>query len=168
MKGKKFTYLLIVCVAGVWGIIFYRIYAGLGQEDELPVSSMRKGKPEYFKLINHETDREVLNLNYRDPFAATAIVTEVKSSIDPLDASHQVKVLAMSAMPKPMVNWSAIQYTGYINNPITRSRIAIIMVNGKEGMLTEGQSLGGLKLIKHAGDSVKVQYQNSTKYISLK
>lgn len=167
MKGKKFTYLLIVCVAGVWGIIFYRIYAGLGPEDELPVSSISRGKPEYFKLINHETDREVLNLNYRDPFAAMTSA-EVKNSTDPLEASHQVKVLSMPATPKPMVNWSAIQYTGYINNPSTKSRIAIIMVNGKEGMLTEGQSLDGLKLIKHAGDSVKVQYQNSTKYISLK
>jgi len=166
MKGKKFTYLLIVCVAGVWGIIFYRIYAGLGQEDELPLSSMRKGKPEYFKLINHETDREVLNLNYRDPFAVVS--AEVKSGIDPAEGPHQVKVFSMPAMPKPMVNWSAIQYTGYINNPSTKSRIAIIMVNGKEGMLTEGQSLEGLKLIKHAGDSVKVQYQNSIKYISLK
>lgn len=166
MKGKKFTYLLIVCVAGVWGIIFYRIYAGLGQEDELPLSSMRKGKPEYFKLINHETDREVLNLNYRDPFAVTS--AEVKNNIDLAETPHQIKVLSMPAMAKPVVNWSAIQYTGYINNPSTKSRIAIIMVNGKEGMLTEGQSLDGLKLIKYAGDSVKVQYQNSTKYISLK
>ncbi|KIO77969.1 hypothetical protein TH53_05890 [Pedobacter lusitanus] len=166
MKGKKFTYLLIVCVAGVWGIIFYRIYAGLEQEDELPVAIVSKGKPEYFKLVNHETDRVALNLNYRDPFAV--ISSPVKSIADPAAVQHEVKLLSTPVMPKPMVNWSAIQYTGYINNPSTKSRIAIIKVNGREGMLTEGQSLEGLKLIKNAGDSVKVRYQNSTKYISLK
>lgn len=166
MKGKKFTYLLIVCVAGVWGIIFYRIYAGLGQDEEIPVSVLSTGKPEYFKLVNHETDRVVLNLNYRDPFADISVGLKdvVASPVVP----GPVKLPAMPPMPKPMVNWSAVQYTGYINNPTTKSRIAIIQVNGKEGMLTEGQSLNGLKLLKHAGDSVKVQYQNSIKYISLK
>lgn len=165
MKGKKFTYLLIVCVAGVWGIIFYRIYTGLEQEDELPVSIVSKGKPEYFKLINHETDRVNLNLNYRDPFADVSFVVK---EVSPVISGPVIKSSVMPAIPKPMVNWAAVQYTGYINNPSTKSRIAIIRVNGKEGMLTEGQSLEGLKLIKNAGDSVQVRYQNSTKYISLK
>ncbi|MBB6273349.1 hypothetical protein HDF26_003809 [Pedobacter cryoconitis] len=166
MKGKKFTYLLIVCVAGVWGIIFYRIYAGLQQEDGLPVSTVSKGKPEYFKLVNHETDKVVLNLNYRDPFAE--ILVGMKVVNEPVTPNPVKLLVTPAAMPRPMVNWSAIQYTGYINNPSTKSRIAIIKVNGVEGMLTEGQSLEGFKLLRNAGDSVKVQYQNSTKYISLK
>ena len=165
MKGKKFTYLLIICVAGVWGIIFYRIYAGMSEEEE-PVAIVEHGaKPEYFKLVNHETDQVELNLNYRDPFAlAPPVIIETAKPVTP----SEFRMPNNMPIQKPQVNWSAIKYTGYIFNPSTKQQVAIMQVNGAEAMLAEGQSLNGLQLIKYAGDSVKVKYQNITKYITIK
>jgi len=165
MKGKKFTYLLIVCVAGVWGIIFYRIYASMNEEEE-PVAIVEHGaKPEYFKLVNHESDQIELNLNYQDPFAVASpvIIETAKPS-----AASEFRMPNNMPVQRPQVNWSAIQYTGYIFNPTTKQHVAIMQVNGAEAMLAEGQILNDLQLIKYAGDSVKVKYQNITKYITIK
>lgn len=165
MKSKKFTYVLMACVAAVWGIIFYRIYVAVNEE-ETPIASGPVAKAAYFKMVNHQEDRVVLDLNYRNPFAGG------QASFVP--AEKDVPVAAIKAMPqapfmpKQQVNWSGVLYSGYINNPTTKQKLAILSVNGKETMLAEGQSANGLKLLKHAGDSVRVQYQGETKYIRIK
>lgn len=41
-------------------------------------------------------------------------------------------------------------------------------VNGKEQMLEEGGILAGVKLLKNYRDSVKISFQNKTRFINLK
>ncbi len=165
MKSKKFTYVLMVCVAAVWGIIFYRIFVAVAEEDT-PIMAGPVAKTPYFKMVNHEEDPVSLDLNYRNPFsgAATGFVEE---KIVPA-VRVNVPASPPSFMPKPQVNWSGIIYSGYISNPSTKQKLAILSINGKEAMLAEGQSANGLKLLKHAGDSVRVLYQGETKYIRIK
>lgn len=165
MKSKKFTYVLMACVAAVWGIIFYRIFVAVSEEDA-PIMAGTVTKTAYFKMVNHEEDPVSLNLDYRNPFSSsTAGFVEEKtvSAVRVNVASPQPPF-----MPKPQVNWSGVSYSGYINNPSTKQKLAILSVNGKEVMLSEGQSANGIKLLKHTGDSVKVQYQGETKYIRIK
>lgn len=165
MKNKKVTYLLIFCVLAVWGIIFYRIYAGLTEEEaiDLPV---KQAKTAYFKEVDHAKDRVLLQFDYADPFADEP-AEPAPPVIKPVNAAP-VNNYMMPQMARPQVNWTGIQFVGQIFNPATKKRIAIINVNGREAMLTEGETVNGLKLLKNAGDSVKVQFQNSTKYLSLK
>lgn len=165
MKSKKFTYVLMACVAAVWGIIFYRIYVAVTEEDA-PITAGPVAKTAYFKMVNHEEDKVALDLNYRNPFSGgTSSFVEEKET--PITAT--VKPMPQAPfMPKPQVNWGGVLYSGYINNPTTKQKLAILSINGKEAMLSEGQSANGLKLLKHAGDSVRVQYQGETKYIRIK
>ncbi|SES29596.1 hypothetical protein [Pedobacter rhizosphaerae] len=165
MKNKKVTYLLIFCVLAVWGIIFYRVYAGINEEESL-APLVKSTKPVYFKEVDHAHDRFVLQFDYADPFADEPAVPEipVAKAVDVTPTPNYM----VPAMAKPQVNWTGILYVGQIFNPTTKKRIVIININGKESMLTQGESAHGLKLLKNAGDSVKVLYQNSTKYLSLK
>ena len=155
------TYLLICCVAGVWGIIFYRFFAAMSAEDEAPVNARVIHKT-YFNMTDHAKDPVVLEMDYSDPFGSAysePINIPVSSVRNPLP---------MVAVPvKPQVNWSGIIYSGQIYNRIEKRHVAIISVDGQEVMLSEGEKEKGLKFIKQVGDSIKVEYQNATRYLSI-
>jgi hypothetical protein len=161
MKSKKMTYLLICCVAGVWGIIFYRIFTGMATEDSAELSTRTAREP-YFNMIDHAKDAVVLEMGYSDPFAS--------GYSEPAN-TPALSVQALPSMPlptKPKVNWSGIIYSGQIYNRIEKRHVAIISINGKEVMLSEGERANGLKFIKRIGDSIKVEYQDAVKYLSIK
>ncbi|MFD2581619.1 hypothetical protein ACFSR6_03895 [Pedobacter vanadiisoli] len=161
MKSKRTTYILICCVAGVWGIIFYKVFAGLAAEDSIPVNS-RTIKEPYFNMIDHAKDQVTLEMGYADPFALITSAPEpIVKSAAPVRPSMPVPV-------KPQVNWAGIIYSGQIYNRTEKTHVAIISVNGKEVMLSEGERANGLKFIKRVGDSIKVEYQNATKFLSIK
>lgn len=164
-KGKTFTYLLIVCVAGVWGVIFYRIYMGINDDEPLmPIATATKVS--YFKMVDHQHDKVSMDLNYRDPFS-------LSSSYDISERTSLV-TMPVSASPtkpvaqRPKVNWAGIQYTGYVHNAASKQKMVIITINGNTATLAEGQSAQGLKLLKYYGDSIRVNYQGETKNIKIK
>lgn len=163
MKNKKFTSILICCVVALWGIIFYRVYLAMDEKDKISIVSPPK-KLAFFTAVNHINDSVHLNLNYRDPFS-------VANNMPPVEKEHllptKIAVQNMPA-PKPLINWQAISYAGYISNANSKQKLVIVLKDGKEFMLGEGQSLNGIKLLKYAGDSIKVQYQGQSKYIKLR
>lgn len=155
------TYLLICCVAGVWGIIFYRVFDGLAAEDSTPLSA-RTIKESYFNMTDHAKDKVILEMGYADPFALT------NSEPEPLVKTSGPALPPIPMPIKPQVNWSGIIYSGQIYNRAEKRQVAIISVNGKEVMLSEGERASGLKFIKRVGDSIKVEYQNAIKFLSIK
>lgn len=164
MKNKKLTFLLIVSVAAVWGIIFYRIFAVSTVEDSsFSIASAQ------FKHSAAESsampDSFTLTVNYRDPFLDD-IKQEVQLSTISNDAEEPDRPGIIDVTPH--VNWEFIRYSGYVINPGTRKKVAIVFVNGKEQMLEEGEKTMGVRLLKNLKDSIKVSYQNQIKYISLK
>lgn len=136
----------------------------MGDKEEEIVQNRPK-KMAYFKMVNHQKDQVLLTFDYRDPFASLQNVETITRHEGP---SYLSNPLPAPTLVKPLVNWAAITYTGYINNLNTKQKLAMITLNGKELMLAEGQSLSGIKLLKHAGDSIKVVYQKETKYIRLR
>lgn len=163
-KHKIFTYSLLSCVALVWGIVFYQVYATMAQEEE-PVALVQKNKILYVKLINHEDDSVKLALNYRNPFAPNGDGDVTIASASPVNT---VKVIQSDQKIKTKVNWSNILYSGYINNPSNKQKIGIISMNGTSLMLAEGQTSNGLKLLKLMKDSAQLRYEKEIKYIKLK
>lgn len=157
------TYLLICCVAAVWGVIFYRVFDGLAAEDNAPLHS-RTIKEPYFNMTDHAKDQVILEMGYADPFALAN--SEPEPLVKP--AGPVSPPMPMPMPIKPQVNWSGIVYSGQIYNRAEKRQVAIISVNGKEVMLSEGERANGLKFIKRVGDSIKVEYQNATKFLSIK
>lgn len=161
-QSKKTTYLLIICVAGLWGLIFYRVFQSTEVPDER-VLDVPHQKAVYFNAIDHSKDTLKLTFDYRDPFMgalpklAQENVQQQGSGISPQPAP---------SMPK--VNWAEVRYSGFIANQKTSQKLVIMVLNGNELMLAEGETMKGLKLIKYTADSVKVKYQHETKYIRLK
>lgn len=160
-KNKNVTYLLICAVAVVWGIIIYRLFfLDAGEDGEkvfLKASVTHEAYDKY--LVKNDTFK--LALNYRDPFPgknpppATIPITTVTAPVNPKP---------FKPLPPP-VNWSGIKYSGYITNPKTKKMVAILIVNGKERMTAEGESLEGVKLLKNKKDSILVSWMGKQKYI---
>jgi len=162
MKNKKLTYFLIFIVLIVWGLIIYRIFAVVGANDDtLPVSSTKLAKEPY-NDFSIPKDTSKLLLNYRDPFG----LTKQKDTAAAVVKIKNVKIVQSSSVTP--FNWSFIQYAGYIRNSSSKKLIALVSINGKNEMLSEGDIKDQVKLIKNLRDSIKISFNGKTKFITLK
>lgn len=167
-KNKVTVYLLGGMVALVWGIIIYRVADAAGNDDADTVTEHRVQLPkESMDDYAYKPDTTSLMLNYPDPFRQTKPAEVHKDTVQisvskPL-ASHPV--ISRPAVPKPALNWNFIRYSGYIANAHGKKLIALVNINGKSLMLGEGESAEQVKLLKNMKDSIKVSYQNHTKFI---
>jgi hypothetical protein len=163
MKNKKFTYLLGAAVLIVWGLILYRVFGAMGdnEPDEPAISAPLKKEAYNDYAIPRDTTH--LLLNYRDPFGMVAAKDTTSHKHNPTGPAQAAQHVAAPAM-----NWDFIRYVGYIRNPDSKKLVAMVHLNGTELMMSEGESSGSLKLIKNLRDSIRVNYQGKTKYIPLK
>ncbi|WP_443946632.1 hypothetical protein ACJVDH_05885 [Pedobacter sp. AW1-32] len=161
-KNKSTIIILSICVLGIWGIIFYRVFASISEEDS-PMPTSNYVKEAYFKGEDHTLDTVSVNLNYGDPFGGIDHV-ETDLNIKPLATQniHQPVIL-----PKPTANFANIHYLGNIINSAQKRPIAIISIEGKEFMMSEGENKAGVKFIKYLGDSVKISYQGISKNLTI-
>lgn len=162
MKNKKLTYFLLVVVAGVWGLIIYKVLVGIYANNDMPVVSDIKATREPLNDYALQKDTTHLLLNYRDPFG----VTKQKDTSVKINRSFHPKNIPIVA--KPTMNWSFITYSGYIRNPASKRLIALVSINGQNTTLSEGETRNQVKLLKNMRDSIKVSYQGKTKFIAIK
>lgn len=161
MKNKKLTYILILLVLGVWGLILYRIFDAAGSSGT-PVPVVVKSEKEAFNDFSIPKDTGKLLLNYRDPFGLTRLKDTTVSH--PKAMSGKLAVV----VAKPAVNWSFISYLGYVRNPASKRMVALVTINGQNATLAEGETKSQVKLLKNLRDSIKISYRGKTKFIVLK
>jgi len=162
VKNKKLTYLLICAVAAVWGIIVYKVLFNETEAGYEPKFKVVKKEQEPYDQYLAKDDTFKLVLNYRDPFlVGVSVVPENKGvgSAVPVQANFNPPSLP------PPIDWTVIKYSGYIVNPVTKKLVAILVFNGREQMISEGQSFEGVKLLQNRKDSILVSWQGKKKYI---
>ncbi len=149
--------------------MIYRLFFADAGEDYKPAFAAAKPVHEPYDQYTEKPDTFKLALNYRDPFLGVpAKSTEPAVTPKTLSAADAALHAALSrpALPPP-INWSVIQYTGRILNPVSKKVVSIVTVNGKERMLSEGEVFESVKLIKNKRDSILVEWQGKQKYIRL-
>ena len=171
MKNKAMIYLLGLAVAVVWGLIVYRLVSASGGDEDLP-QAMAAAPTSREPLNDYAPVKDTarLMLSYRDPFAMTKAQDTAK--VIPLHTilsqSAKPSVVNLAAAPvKPAINWGFISYAGYIRNPASKRLLALVHINGKELMLSEGETADQVKLIRNLRDSIKIAYQGKTKFLTL-
>ncbi len=155
------TYFLGVVVISIWGLIMIKIFYGTGDKDH-PVVHAKIKKQIYVKLVDHQDDSVLLDFDYRDPFFDKEIIVIKNSKGDGsiINPDEVAKI--------PSINWGEVNFRGYVNNKATGQKLAIIAVKGNEILLAVGQQENGIKLLGIFGDSIKVSYQKTAKFIRLK
>jgi len=162
MKNKKLTYFLIAIVLGVWGLILYRIFDAVGDNDDTIAPVAVKQAKEAFNDFSLPKDTAKLLLNYRDPFG----ITKPKDTTARIRKAVSFKNTVVPT--KPTMNWSFISYSGYIRNPSSKKLIALVSINGQNITLAEGETKSQVKLLKNLRDSIKISYGGKTKFIVIK
>jgi len=163
MKNKKLTYFLGFLVVVVWGLVIYRIVGAVRtvDDDSAPVSAPAAKEVYNDYAVPKDTTR--LLLNYPDPFA-------VKKQKDTVALSTKKNVLTkpLTQPFKPAMNWSFIQYTGYVRNPGAKNLVALVSINGKSWMMVEGETEEQVKLLRNLQDSIQINYNGKTTYIKIR
>lgn len=157
MKNKIMTIFLITAVLGIWGLVLFRLFSD--QEPDAVKLATKEMRPVTIVKQQFSSAEKQLVLNYRDPFLNKYFKPKAVDTMKPVAVRRQVFV--------ELVNWSALKYTGYIENPGTKNLTAMIRINNKDYMLSEGDMAEGFRLIKNNKESVIMGWKKQTKLIKL-
>ncbi|MGN7787279.1 hypothetical protein ACTJIJ_22285 [Niabella sp. 22666] len=141
MKNNPNTkYVLIGLVVLIWGLIIYKVIAGLSGDDTVAPTVSFKPPAK----VNADTAYRLLNTAYPDPFANENIFDEIEEdTVVSAGAGNAAAPVAMQAYtPPPVVTQPpAIKYNGYIFNPGTKKKTALITYNGRSMVVSVADML---------------------------
>lgn len=128
-------YLLIGLVALIWGLIIYKVIRGLSGDDPPPAATKIKPPQTADTLSTYQ----LTIASYPDPFSNELITVEEEITGTSVPGGAKTATGSMPANPQPApviaapppVPPPAIKYSGYIYNPQTRKKMAMITVNGR-------------------------------------
>lgn len=161
-KNKKLTYFLIFAVAVVWGVVLHRIFFNGEADDDVLKNPSAVDQHQPYDEYMPKPDTFKLALNYKDPFLGD--LAPLAAPLPEVTAIKPVNFVPPAPL-KPIIDWTAIRYSGYIINPVTKKTVCIIAVNGTERMLAEGEQFEGARLLKNKKDSVLISWKGKQKYI---
>lgn len=131
MKNKWFTYLLIVVVLLVWGLILSRLISSTESTPNLAVSNLLR--TDTLKVPTKYT----LLLNYQEPFLHTKY-----KPINTRTKHVQVKKRVNPEIPN-------VKYKGLIRNKKNpRNTIVLLEIENTESYMKVNQVVLGIKLLK--------------------
>ena len=136
MKNNPNTkYVLIGLAVLIWGLIIYKVVSGLsGNDIPIPQHTYRS-----LTRSNTDTAYTLLADNYADPFFNDLLPVDTITQ-EPVDSNDAQNHSSMEAVKKeasyPVQQIAvepapAIRYNGYIYNPATKKKTALITYNGR-------------------------------------
>ncbi|HVV02638.1 MAG TPA: hypothetical protein VHC96_00385 [Puia sp.] len=172
MENKNMKYGLIGGTVIVWGLIVYRVSAGLSGPDVSPAPAP---KPHVTAPVPRN-DSFVLYADYPDPFIPE------KDSLDEIDLKKNVTAApgspggisgavpsnggqpgAMTGGPKPPTALetlkSILQYEGMVGNASKKLKIAIVTLHGQEQLVREKEKVDEIIIKKIERDRIGVVYK---------
>jgi hypothetical protein len=156
MKNKKVIYILLPLVILIWGTILYRILKNIAPEE-----SVSSGKSYIPSLETARADTFSLIADYPDPFLSrTSAPAPEPQSIAPLQPREPV----IKPEPvKPVITWPSVKYSGIIRNIKNDRQLGVLQINGKDHLVSQNQSIGGIEVLQVYKDSVLLLYSGEKK-----
>ncbi|PRX57191.1 hypothetical protein [Flagellimonas meridianipacifica] len=152
MKNKKKTYLLLLVVLAIWGILGFRIIATLGPSEEVqsPTKTVALEQP----LTLKKRDTFSINANYRDPFLGTLPKTKKKAKTP--------------KKKSPIAPKRSIAYHGSVAQNGSKSRLFFVWVDNQQYIFEKGKSIDGVTVVSGTKERIKVTYAGHTETHILK
>ncbi|XLS30049.1 hypothetical protein ACJD0Z_04310 [Flavobacteriaceae bacterium M23B6Z8] len=154
MKNKRNTYLLLVLVLAIWGIIGYRIVGALAPDDTEITKPVITA--EFNPKPIQERERFSISSYNRDPFLGTI---KVKKTHKP---QKQVNTTAPKEEP-----WPDIRYAGRVGDSESEEDIFFIYINDTQHLFTNGFETNGVKLLKGDASGVMLRFKGKTRQYTL-
>ncbi len=153
MTKQTKTYLLLFVTLIVWGLIGFRIYKSFRNDNNI-VASTNFNQTFTPKKIK-KSEIYTVNANYRDPFLGKFPNTTKKKK----------KPKKKAPKKKTNIRFPKIIYNGIVEGGNVKSYT--ITINGKQELLTIGQTINDITLINASNDEISVRYKEVTKKIPL-
>ncbi|HET6243892.1 MAG TPA: hypothetical protein VFF35_05165 [Bacteroidia bacterium] len=154
------TYLLLVLVSIIWGIIFYRLVFVSSSE---PVLSVNEHILPLKQTSNSVPDSFSIFANYRDPFLNKVVYAQVGNKIKvPPTATPVIKTEKVIIQLK----WPTLTYGGIIKNQKSGKQFAMVNINGQENIMKVGDTVSGIQLLKVNMESIEVSFEKEKRVVS--
>ena len=152
MKSKRTTYLLMAVVAGIWGLIGWKVWKGLQGDDDFSLPAERVVQS---KKKNQLSDSFELIANYRDPFLGKTSVSAPAVSTPAVRTTPTEKTTITK--PEPATNtWPEIRYGGFVKKSGQENGAGFLIINGSSEIVTRGQTIQNITIVQLWRDSVQV------------
>lgn len=148
MKNKRKTYILLIIVLTIWGLLIYKFFSftsedpsGVSTETELPLKALAVRKRDTFQI----------DVNYRDPFLGKMYMPEKASA----SVKRKVK-------KKEPVEWPAVIYKGIVSDTKDKKKVFMVIIGGRTYMMKEKETEGEITLKRGNRESIEVKYKGET------
>ncbi|MGD1848246.1 MAG: hypothetical protein ACFB10_22870 [Salibacteraceae bacterium] len=163
MKNKKLLYLLLPLMVVVWGAVFYRVFKGIGGDDDyfdaLPAAVKMPvlAKQDSFDLI----------ADYKDPFLGKGPGRSRNTNPAIGEKPLTPTVRQLPKPPPPTLPWPAIGYGGFVNKSGGKNKLAVVTIDGQTSWGKLGEEIQGVTIQEIWKDSVQVSYRKEVKTVLL-
>ncbi|MEM9001147.1 MAG: hypothetical protein AAGB24_12860 [Bacteroidota bacterium] len=154
MKKNKKTYVLLVVVLGIWGILGMKIVSAIhpsGHPADVVVLNERF-TPD---TVTTKKDTFVIAANYRDPFLGTL----PRAKVPPQKPKKAVKRILP---PK-----KDVAYLGSIAQNGTQERMYFVSIDGQQHILGKHDRVQEVQLVRGSSTSITVRYGGHTTTVPL-
>lgn len=156
MKNKKSIYILLPIVLFIWGTVIFQFFTFSGNDGDITdISNKFEIKP----LKVKERDTFTINVNYRDPFLG-----KMYSPNSTHIARHHSKKI-----PKPIepIIWPQILYKGIVSDTKNKTRVFMLIINGKTYLMKKGDIQEGVLLKDGNRLSIDAKFKDALNVIPL-
>jgi hypothetical protein len=164
LKNKKSTYFLVPLVLLVWGILFWKIFAGFNGDDRQMVLDS------VLPVLPNET-RKIDSIppplcDYRDPFLKTLTGRIKKTSKAPVETKEENSPSQKSL--NRVVRWPVVDFLGIVKSERKKDVLGILKIGNKEYLVRKNDIKEGIEVIHITSDSVGLKYQSDTSFFARK
>lgn len=147
-KKNKFVKILLPVVILIWGYVGYVIFDAFSSDDseiqKTPVTS------NYTKLtIEKKESFELLPIDI-DPFLGT-LYKKPKTK----------RTASVNKPSKKEIKWPTIQFQGIVSGGA--SSVYMVSINGQQYLLSMGDEIQNVKLIKGSSEAISLKFEGQTK-----
>jgi len=153
MKNKKNTYILLVVVIFIWGLLIYNFFSFTNPEMEIQeVSNAISIKP----LAIKERDTFSINVDYRDPFLGKMYQPNANKK----KSGKKIKV-------KAPVLWPRVVYKGIVSDTKDAKKVFMVIIDGHTHFMKEKEEQQEILLKSGDRKSITIQYQGEQNKITI-
>ncbi|WP_300570380.1 hypothetical protein [Flavobacterium sp.] len=165
MSKKKINIALLIVVLALWGTVGYKTISQYFFSKELAFNDVKLNT----KLNFNQIKKDTFNLEsiQRDPF--------LNNNSEPPTNTEVVKKVYLPkkvvskpvAAPKPVLQWPAIFYYGYIKSKDKTEELILVKIDRQLHKLRKNDQIDGLTIKKVFNDSIEVSFYKEKKIIKV-
>jgi len=151
MKRKGTSKILIVVVVLIWGVLGFQLWDSFSGDQDTSVQTNTIG---YKKPVYNKREKFDLIPSDRDPFLGT------------LYRKSKASTGSKSKTQKEEIQWPTINYVGIVSDTQAKSPIFIVSINGTQHLLSRGEQVTEIQLVKGSAEQVTLVYKGVRKQFS--